>query len=155
MMEKFILSVSLITSLGIILVVCINLLLGVSRPVFWFSTLTVIVLAVGLSSLALGFGARFPKFSMENIAQAETSFGGVLCLLCAMLYIGLTLAIEARGMQLYMRQMYTHTTYPGGMLYILRFCIIDLLLLNGMAVLLPLWIGTRAITSYELREWSV
>jgi ABC-2 type transport system permease protein len=147
--EKMLISTLLITSLGVTLVVITNMLLGVTQSVFWFSIFTIIIISIGLCSLSIGIGSIYPKFNIENIAQLEISYGGIVCILCSLLYIGLTLTIEARAIQMFIRQAYTHQAHINT-LHIVRYCGIDLLLLNIVVIFFPLWAGIRSIKKYEL-----
>jgi len=52
-------------------------------------------MAVTLSAMGVGFGALFPRFEMENVAQIQTSPGGLLFMVTALFYVGVTLALEA------------------------------------------------------------
>jgi ABC-2 type transport system permease protein len=52
-------------------------------------------MAVTLSAMGVGFGALFPRFEMENVAQIQTSPGGLLFMVTALFYVGATLALEA------------------------------------------------------------
>jgi len=49
---------------------------------------TVVPLVTGLVGLALGLGARFPRFEVDNAAKIATGLGGVLYM-----FIGLTLLV--------------------------------------------------------------
>lgn len=48
---------------------------------------TVVPLTVGLSGLALGLGARFPRFHVDNAAKIATGLGGVLYMLSGLLML--------------------------------------------------------------------
>lgn len=51
------------------------------------AVLTVVPLTVGLSGLALGLGARFPRFHVDNAAKIATGLGGVLYMLGGLLLL--------------------------------------------------------------------
>ena len=131
-----------------------NLFLGVSRHIFLFSIFTVIIISVGLSAIAIGIGALYPRFNIENISQMETSYGGIICIACSLIYVGLTLAIEARAVRVFIRFMYAKQILIN-VLMLLRYSIVDLFMLNVFAVGLPLFLGIRAIKKYELKEWTM
>ena len=48
-----------------------------------------------LTALALGFGALFPNFETENAAEIPTSFGGLLFMMAAVLYLAGVVVLEA------------------------------------------------------------
>lgn len=71
-----------------ILVVITNLWLGSGTVRTIAAACTVTPLTIGLSGLALGLGARYPRFNIDNAAKIATGFGGVLYM-----FIGLFLLI--------------------------------------------------------------
>ncbi|OGS23274.1 MAG: hypothetical protein A2252_09325 [Elusimicrobia bacterium RIFOXYA2_FULL_39_19] len=149
--KKFIVSAVPMLVLGVIMGVFSNILLQVSSwTVFIVSSLTIILLSFGLLCMALGLGAVYPKFDTDNIAEIESSYGGVFYMACALLYIGLTLAIEARPMQIFIKHHLGGGNHSGELLWYA----IDLLVLNAMVIILPVWRGIKHLKSYELREWS-
>ncbi len=72
-----------------------NAILGVSGYVAAVSLGTVVALAFALTSLALAFGAVYPKFNSENPADIPTSFGGLLFMMAAIAFIGIIILLEA------------------------------------------------------------
>ncbi len=92
---KFLSGVIPIAVMGGTLVWVSNVFLGVDPFVVRLSTVTVLTMAVTLSAMGVGFGALFPRFEMENVAQIQTSPGGLLFMVTALFYVGVTLALEA------------------------------------------------------------
>ena len=92
---KFLSGVIPIAVMGGTLVWVSNVFLGVDPFVVRLSTVTVLAMAVTLSAMGVGFGALFPRFEMENVAQIQTSPGGLLFMVTALFYVGATLALEA------------------------------------------------------------
>jgi len=72
-----------------------NAILGVSGFVGAVSLGTIIALSFALTSLALGFGALYPRFNSENPADIPTSFGGLLFMMSATAFIGVVVLLEA------------------------------------------------------------
>ena len=137
--------------ISIILGVFSNILLNVSsKLVFLFSTLTIVLVTLGVTSLAFGLGAIYPKFDTDNIAQIEMSYGGIFFVITALVYIGLTLVIEAGPMQMFIKHEF------GGKLSAEKLLLrgLDLLILNSVVISLPIWRGIKSLKNYELREWS-
>jgi hypothetical protein len=48
-----------------------------------------------LTSLALGFGALYPNYDTDNVAEVPTFFGGALFMMAAVLYLGGVVILEA------------------------------------------------------------
>lgn len=137
--------------LSVVIGVVSNSLLGVSSAaIFLFSTAGIVLVGFGLLCMALGFGAMYPRFDTENIAQIETSYGGILYMITSVLYVGLTLAIGARPMQLFLKQELGVKLNPADIVWYG----VDLLLLNAIVIFVPLWFGLKALKRYELREWT-
>ncbi|HMU76035.1 MAG TPA: hypothetical protein PKD69_09720, partial [Elusimicrobiota bacterium] len=86
---------------GVVLVWVSNAFLHVDPFVVWLSNGTVFVMAGALAGMGVGFGALFPRFNLENIAQIQTSAGGMIYMVAALFYVGLTLSLEAVIMRLY------------------------------------------------------
>lgn len=86
---------------GVLLVWVSNKFLSVDPFIVWLSNGTVFVMAGALAGMGVGFGALFPRFNLENVAQIQTSAGGMIYMVAALFYVGLTLSLEAVIMRLY------------------------------------------------------
>jgi ABC-2 type transport system permease protein len=82
--------------LALILVFVTGVLMEVDAFMMTVSVMTITLLTFGISGLALGFGALFPRFETENAAQIPTSFGGLLLMMSAIVLIGTVVILEAR-----------------------------------------------------------
>ncbi|MBU2615052.1 MAG: hypothetical protein KKG87_05800, partial [Elusimicrobia bacterium] len=149
--KKLIISAVPMLFLGLIMGIFSNLLLKVSSPiVFWFSSGTIILLSIGLLCMSLGLGAGYPKFDSDNIVEIEASYGGIFYMVCSLVYIGLTLGIEAIPMQLFIKHQLGSQLYWGDLIW----HGVDLLILNAIVIGIPIWRGIKSLKNYELREWS-
>ncbi len=74
--EKFALCLSGCLASSIPLIVVSNEMLEVVPFMKWLGVLTVVALSVGLTSLAVGFGAMFPSFREDNPARIANGFVG-------------------------------------------------------------------------------
>ena len=72
-----------------------NLLLRASGFMMALSLGTVVLLTFAISSLALAFGALYPRFDTENSAQIPTGFGGLMFMMAAIVLLGAVISIEA------------------------------------------------------------
>ena len=77
------------------LIVVTNLILDVSPFVFALSTGTMVMATFALTALALGFGALFPNYESDNVAEIPTSFGGLLFMMTAVGYLAGVILLEA------------------------------------------------------------
>jgi ABC-2 type transport system permease protein len=61
-----------------------NLLIGAPWPLTLAGLVIVASMNAGISGLAVGMGALFPRFDIENAARIASTFGGVLYMLSGM-----------------------------------------------------------------------
>ncbi|OGS20649.1 MAG: hypothetical protein A3J83_08215 [Elusimicrobia bacterium RIFOXYA2_FULL_40_6] len=149
--KKLVMSAIPMLFLGLVMGIFSNLLLKVSSPiVFWCSSGTIILLSIGLLCMSLGLGAIYPKFDSDNIAEIEASYGGIFYMVCSLVYIGLTLGIEAIPMQLFIKHQLGAQLYWSDLIW----HGVDLFILNAIVIGIPVWRGIKSLKNYELREWS-
>jgi len=142
--SKLLVSIIPITLLGLFLVCCSNIILKVSAELFIISAISMLVLSAGITTLALGLGLVYPKFNIENVAQIETSYGGILYVVISLIYIGLTLVILAKPTMDIAR---FHTLKNS------LYNIIEYILLNGIVLIYPVWKGNKSLKEIEFNEW--
>jgi ABC-2 type transport system permease protein len=100
--------------LAILITFSTNVLLQASAFMMAVSLGTIVLLTFALSSLALGFGAFFPRFDTENAAQIPTGFGGMVYMMSAIVLLGLVLMLEATPVLGYLRaQLAGEEPIPG------------------------------------------
>jgi len=84
------------------LIVGTNLVLNASHFVLVLTTLTMVGVTFALTALALGFGALYPNYETENVAEIPTSFGGLLFMMAAVTYLAGVVVLEAWPVYLYL-----------------------------------------------------
>ena len=89
--------------LAVILMVLTSTSLKAPPAVMALSVGTIICLTLALGAIALGYGAVYPQFETENVAQIPTSFGGLVCMMTIVGLLGLVIAIEAGPVSDYIR----------------------------------------------------
>jgi ABC-2 type transport system permease protein len=72
-----------------------NVILKVGTFMMVISLVTITVMTFAIASLALGFGALFPRFETENSAEISTGFGGLLFMMTAAAYLVIVIMLEA------------------------------------------------------------
>jgi ABC-2 type transport system permease protein len=77
------------------LIVITNVVLQASPFILALTTVTMIGITFALTSLALGFGALYPNYETENVAEIPTSFGGLLFMMAAVTYLAGVIVLEA------------------------------------------------------------
>lgn len=129
-----------LASLVALLVAVTSVWLGSGLLLTAVAVLTVVPLTLGLSGLALGLGARFPRFHIDNAAKIATGLGGVLYMLSGLLLL-MVVVMLAVGPTLGLVQWVEHDYLPGG---IQR----GLGVLAALAAIgLPLVVGRLAVRS--------
>jgi len=77
------------------LIMITNHYLRVSPLVWWVSTITIFFLSFAIVGMALGFGALYPRFFIENPAKIAVGFGGAVYMITGMIMIFLVVVVEA------------------------------------------------------------
>ena len=93
--SKFWLNFMPLLLLGEVLVYLSNLLLHVPGWMMTLSLVTVFFMSFGITAIGVGLGALYPNFDYENAAQIPTSFGGAVCMIFSIGFIGAAVMIEA------------------------------------------------------------
>jgi len=93
--SKFWLNVAPLLALGELLVFFSNLLLRVPDWMMALSLLTVGLMTFGIAAINVGLGALYPNFHYDNAAEIPTSFGGAVSMIASVVFIALSVAIEA------------------------------------------------------------
>jgi ABC-2 type transport system permease protein len=145
--EKFWISFFPLLILGGFLVLVSNLFLKADIFMTLLSLGSVEVMVVGLTSLALGMGAIYPKFHVENISQVESSLGGILFMIYALFYVGVIIGLEA----LPVRSYFQYSLGFKGSFYwpAIAFTISAFVIVNLIIIWLPLHLGKKALLNYE------
>jgi ABC-2 type transport system permease protein len=134
----------LVLAVGIIGVT--NTLLRVEPFMFAVSLFTITFMTFALASLAVAFGAVYPRFETENAAQIPTSFGGLVYMMAAVALIAGIIVCEARPVYAYLRaRTFGEAVATGDLL--LGFALAGALCLT--AIFVPLAIARRRLERIE------
>jgi ABC-2 type transport system permease protein len=148
MREKLLISLLPSLLVGFLLITVSNYLLRADLFISVLSTVTILVAAVAISVMGIGFGAVFPDFNVENIHQLESSYGGFLYMACAMGYLSLLVGIEAWPVQMHFSE---HMGRPDPWdLRGLALCAGLFVALNAAALYLPWKAGLRNLERHEI-----
>ena len=74
------------------LISCLSLTMNWERTAFF--VICILLLTLGLNTMALGLGALFPDFRESNPARIVSGFGGTLCLILSFVYIVACVAVS-------------------------------------------------------------
>jgi ABC-2 type transport system permease protein len=84
------------------LIVVTNVVLEASPFILALTTLTMVGITFALTALALGFGALYPNYETENVAEIPTSFGGLIFMMAAVSYLAGVVILEAWPVYLFL-----------------------------------------------------
>lgn len=87
---------------GLVLVILSNLVIGVEKVLIFFSIIVILSACVVLPLAGYSLGILFPKTDYKDIAQIETSFGGLMFIVLSLCYVVLSLASVAEPVRKYM-----------------------------------------------------
>lgn len=130
--------------LGVGLVWVSNHLLGVDPFIVRLSNITLLAMSFTLCGMGVGFGALFPRFQVENVAEIESSPGGLFYMVVALFYIGATLSLEAVLVKRFYFGRWGTLGYEG------VFALIGLVLLNLAGFALPWWAGRKHLEAADM-----
>src|SRR5690606_35232892 len=75
--------------LAVVLIAFTKSRLQVGPALGWVGLVTVVLLSLGLTSLAVGLGAIFPDFRQDNPARIANGVGGTMNIVLSLFYVGL------------------------------------------------------------------
>jgi ABC-2 type transport system permease protein len=149
MWGKFALYVPPMLILGEVLIITTNHLLHVSPFMMALSVMTMFLAVFGIVGLGIGFGALYPNFNFQNVAQVSTGFGGLMFMICSALCIAVTIAMEAGPVYLLsMSEVKSAALSNPEWLFIIG-SFMGVVALNFLVVYLPMKMGLKALTNLE------
>jgi len=139
--EKFSMAIIPLAFFGTLLIGVSNYMLNAEKFLSFLSFAAIIFISITLTAMAVGFGALFPKFKVENIAQVESSVGGMIYMIFSLFYVFLTVSLLAVPVRLwFLSRLYNkNIMYPG----IIMIVVISLIAINLVAVFLPMYLGRK------------
>jgi len=147
--SKFWLGVIPLLVLSEILVGVTNHFLEVSRFMMLYSLVVVFCLTVGITAMGVGFGALYPRFTVENPAKISTGFGGMVYMMVCMVYIGAVVALSARPAYVYLKAQMEGAALPGGFWVQTALVLLAIALIQGLGTVLPMRMGARRLEGRE------
>jgi len=147
--SKFWLNLIPLLVLGEILVLCSNLLLQVPAWLMTLSLVTTFLMAFGITAICVGVGALYPKFSYDHAAEIPTSFGGAVCMIFSITFIGVTVMIEAWPIYLLAME----ALKPGNLkvpeFWVIAPSLAAVIGLTIIAVLVPVRLGLQSLEKLQ------
>lgn len=149
LMSKFWLNLYPLLGLAIILIVWSNVLLNATKFMMILSVATILLLTLGITGLGIGMGALHPHFRYTNVSEIPSSYGGLLYMAFSLALIGVTLALEARPLYLFFLNTFRQIPFSNASLFEIALAFLLILILNIIAVWLPMHYGLRNLIAKE------
>ncbi|MFH2011929.1 MAG: hypothetical protein ABIJ37_04375 [Pseudomonadota bacterium] len=144
--SKFFTSLLPLLILAEILIILSNYLLKVSNFMMLLSSLTVFFMTFGIIGMAIGIGASYPRFNVENVAKMATSFGGAVYMICSMIFIGLIVILEAWPVYMIFMSQITHNPLQYSQWTVIFLSFFAVAIINILAIFLPMKIGATKLS---------
>src|SRR6185436_11243526 len=128
-----------------------DFVLKASPFIMILTTVTMVGVTFALTALALGFGALYPNFETENVAEIPTSFGGLLFMMAAVVYLAGVVILEAWPVYLFLRGRMADSGAPAGPapLWPLVVGLGGAAFLTALAISLPLAAGVQRVRAAD------
>ena len=146
--SKFWLNLVPLLFLGELLIFASNLLLRVPTWMMMLSLITVFLMTFGITAIAVGIGSLYPKFDYDHAAEIPTGFGGVICMIFSIAFIGLSVMIEAWPVYWLTMKRLTSAAGPEGFWFLVPSVAI-VLALTAAAVVVPIKLGLKKLEAMK------
>jgi len=146
--SKFWLNLIPLLILGEILIFLSNLLLNVPPWMMTLSLITVFLMTFGISAIGVGVGALYPKFNYEHVAEIPTSFGGAVCMIVSIAFIGILVMVLAWPVYLLAMEGLNPGTAKVGLWVIFPSLAVDLVI-TILAVTIPIRLGLKKLEAMK------
>ncbi|MDE2491840.1 MAG: hypothetical protein KGM24_13420 [Elusimicrobia bacterium] len=146
MRQKFLFSAVPTLAVAVTLGAATNALLGADAFTARLSLAALVVVALGVCAMGIGFGAMFPRFTVENIHQIESSLGGFVYMAACLFYVGATIGILSWPMQMHFQQRFGAGVWDWR---VAAWAGAAWLVLNAAAFAAPWTLGLRALEKHE------
>jgi ABC-2 type transport system permease protein len=111
--------------------------------------LTVAVLAVGLSGLAVGLGACMPNFKETDPSKIAVGFGGTLNLVAGLVFLVVTIGLMATPWHIVAAASDGDIALSSQLAIGLILGVLTGVLIGVAAVVIPLWAGADSLRQME------
>ncbi|MBW3554370.1 MAG: hypothetical protein KY466_12705, partial [Gemmatimonadetes bacterium] len=136
--------------LALLLTLGTNIILQVGPFVMALSLVTIVIMTFAIASLALGFGAIFPRFDTANAADIPTGFGGLVFMMTATGYLAAVIVLEAWPVYAVLSARMAGTPLTGGAVATLVAGLAAALAVSAAAIVLPLRAAVRRVGEVEI-----
>ena len=135
--------------LGEILIIITNHLLQATTSIMVVSSVTMLLAIFGIVAMGIGFGALYPTFNFQNIAQVATGFGGVMYMIISSVFMALIIIVEAGPTYIIFMSSFKGIPITGLQWLFIVPSFLAVLCINILAAYLPMKKGLEALIKYE------
>lgn len=146
---KYWIGVLPLLAIALVLTFATNRVLEVGPFMMVLSLGTITVMTFAIASLAIGFGALFPRFDTTNAAEISTGFGGLLFMMTAVGYLGLVIVIEAWPVYAVLEARYRGVELAASQQFGLWLGLAAALALSAVVTVVPLRAAVRRVGELE------
>jgi len=132
------------------LILITNYYLKVGAVVFWVSAITIFILSFAIVGLALGLGALYPRFNIDNPAKIAVGFGGVVYMILSMIMIFLVVVIEAYPTYIFYVANWTSSPLPAWAYPSAIFAGAVVIFLSIFGCVIPVRAGIKSLENLEV-----
>ncbi|HXB53585.1 MAG TPA: hypothetical protein VN461_02315 [Vicinamibacteria bacterium] len=126
-----------------------NELLGVTPVLRVLGGVAIFFMSFALVGLAAGMGARYPRFSAENLTQVAGSYGGIAFMVLAVLFILVVVGLLAWPASVYLWHQYRGEPIALGRRVLMALCLVAALATSLATFWFPMRQGVRALEQME------
>jgi ABC-2 type transport system permease protein len=147
--SKYWVGVTPLLVLALALTAGTNVILRVGTFMMVLSLVSITVMTFAIGSLALGFGAMFPRFETENSAEISTGFGGLLFMMSAVAYLGAIVMLQAWPVYSVLDARYRGHALTGGQMSGLAIGLGLALAISIAVIIIPLRIAVQRVEEID------
>ena len=147
--SKFWVGVTPLLVLAVSLTAGTNYILRVGNFMMVLSLITIVMMTFAIASIALGFGAMFPRFDTDNAADISTGFGGLLFMMTSVAYLAIIVVLEAWPVYSVLQAKADGRELDPGQMGALAFGLGAAAVVTVIAILLPLREARRRIEAID------
>ena len=146
---KYLLFLPPMLILGEALVILTNYFLHVTCFMMLLSAVTIFLLTFSIVAMAIGFGAVYPRFKHENIAQVSMGFGGLSYMIASAILTTVVILIEAWPVYMIFTAQKEGVEISWGQWIFIAASFAAALAILAAAVFKPIKTGYEALERYE------
>ncbi len=147
--HKYFINLVFLSVLAQVIILLSNYFLRVDTFMIWLSSITIFFLTFGITSIAIGCGAIYPKFRHENPAQIASGFGGLLCMILSVVFIGIVVVLEARPVYIILMSGFSGIPLSNFDFIQIGLSFVVVIIVNILAFVLPMKIAAEKLSQVE------